>query len=105
DCLLSLSAKDSGTTFSNVFSSFDDFGLTVREYRAWEGSAFVHDTYRITGSLTLNADIRYERLGQFVDNLGRNATFDFNKAVANPPPAGSLAGYSVASNFPGTPPV
>jgi len=104
DFLLGLSAKDNGTTFSNVFSSFDDFGLTVREYRAWEGSAFVQDTYRITGSLTLNAGIRYERLGQFGDNLGRNATFDFNKAVANPPPAGSLAGYIVASNFPGTPP-
>ena len=104
DFLLGLSAKDNGTTFSNVFSSFDDFGLTVREYRAWEGSAFVQDTYRVTGSLTLNAGIRYERLGQFGDNLGRNATFDFNKAVANPPPAGSLAGYIVASNFPGTPP-
>ena len=102
DFLLGLSAKDNGTTFSNVFSSFDDFGLTVREYRAWEGSAFVQDNYRITSSLTLNAGIRYERLGQFGDNLGRNATFDFNKAVANPPPEGSLAGYIVASNFPGT---
>jgi hypothetical protein len=104
DFLLGLSAKDNGTTFSNVFSSFDDFGLTVREYRACEGSAFVQDNYRVTGALTLNAGIRYERLGQFGDNLGRNATFDFNKAVANPPPAGSLAGYIVASNFPGTPP-
>jgi hypothetical protein len=104
DFLLGLSAKNNGTTFSNVFTSFDDFGLTVREYRAWEGSAFVQDTYRITGSLTLNAGIRYERLGQFGDNLGRNATFDFNKAVANPPSEGSLAGYIVASNFPGTPP-
>jgi hypothetical protein len=104
DFLLGLSAKDNGTTFSNVFASFDDFGLTVREYRAWEGSAFVQDNYRITSSLTLNAGIRYERLGQFGDNLGRNATFDFNKAVANPPPEGSLAGYIVASNFPGNPP-
>ena len=104
DFLLGLSAKDNGTTFSNVFSSFDDFGLTVREYRAWEGCAFVQDTYRITRSLTLNAGVRYERLGQFGDNLGRNATFDFNKAVANPPSEGSLAGYIVASNFPGTPP-
>jgi Carboxypeptidase regulatory-like domain len=102
DFLLGLSAKDNGTTFSNVFSSFDDFGLTAREYRAWEGSAFVQDNYRITSSMTLNAGIRYERLGQFGDNLGRNATFDFNKAVANPPPEGSVAGYIVASNFPGT---
>jgi hypothetical protein len=102
DFLLGLSAAGNGTRFSNVFSSFDDFGLTQREYRAWEGSAFAQDNYRITSSLTLNAGIRYERLGQFGDNLGRNASFDFNKAVANPPPAGSLAGYIVASNFPGT---
>jgi hypothetical protein len=102
DFLLGLSAKDNGTTFSNVFSSFDDFGLTVREYRGWEGSAFVQDNYRITSSLTLNAGVRYEKLGQFGDNLGRNATFDFGKAVANPPSQGSLAGYIVASNFPGT---
>jgi hypothetical protein len=60
DFLLGLSAKDNGTTFSNVFSSFDDFGLTAREYRAWEGSAFVQDNYyRVTSSLTLNAGIRY----------------------------------------------
>jgi hypothetical protein len=104
DFLLGLSAKDNGTTFSNVFSSFDDFGLTVREYRSWEGSAFVQDNYRVTNSLTLNAGVRYERLGQFGDKLGRNATFDFNKAVANPPAEGSLAGYTVASNFPGAPP-
>ncbi|HEY4050169.1 MAG TPA: TonB-dependent receptor, partial [Acidobacteriaceae bacterium] len=105
DFLLGLGAKDNGTRFSNVFSSFDDFGLTVREYRGWEGSAFAQDNYRVTSSLTLNAGIRFERLGQFGDSLGRNATFDFNKAVANPPAEGSLAGYIVASNFPGTPPV
>lgn len=104
DFLLGLSAKDNGTTFSNVFSSFDDFGLSVREYRAREGRRSFKDNYRVTSALTLNAGIRHERLGQFGDNLGRNATFDFNKAVANPPPVGSLAGYIVASNFPGTPP-
>ncbi len=35
------------------------------------------------------------------DNLGRNSSFDVNKANANPPPSGSLDGYIVASNFPG----
>jgi hypothetical protein len=104
DFLLGLNAQDNGTPFSNVFASFDDFGLTTREYRTWEVAAFAQDNYRVTNSLTLNAGIRFERLGQFGDNLGRNATFDFSKAETTPPPDGSVVGYIVASNFPGTPP-
>jgi hypothetical protein len=104
DFLLGLSSQGNGTRFSNVFASFDDFGLTTREYRAREVSAFAQDNYRVTNSLTLNVGLRYERLGQFGDNLGRNATFDFNKAETTPPPDGSVVGYIVASNFPGTPP-
>lgn len=53
-------------------------------------------------SLTLNIGLRYERIGQFGDNLGRNSSFDLSKADANPPAGGSLAGYIVASNFSGT---
>ncbi|HEY7095723.1 MAG TPA: TonB-dependent receptor [Terriglobales bacterium] len=105
DFLLGLNAAHNGTRFSNVFASFDDFGLTTREFRAWEGSAFVQDDYRIFKSLTLNIGLRYERLGQFGDTLGRNASFDITKADPNPPPGGSVAGYVVASNFPGTVPV
>jgi hypothetical protein len=104
DFLLGLSASGNGTAFSNVFASFDDFGLTTREYRAWEGSAFAQDDYRILRSLTLNAGLRYERFGQFADRLGRNSSFDISQADPNPPPDGSVAGYIVASNFPGVPP-
>ena len=105
DFLLGLSASGNGTGFSNVFASFDDFGLTTREYRVWEGEAFAQDDWRIRKSLTLNIGVRYERLGQFGDRLGRNASFDIGKADPNPPPGGSVAGYIVASNFPGaTPP-
>lgn len=102
DFLLGLNAADNGTgVFSNVFASIDDFGLLNRAYRAWEGSAFLQDDYRIKKTLTLNIGLRYERLGQFGDALGRNSSFDISKADPNPPPAGSIAGYVVASNFPG----
>jgi hypothetical protein len=104
DFLLGLSASENGTSFSNVFSSFDDFGLTTREYRAWEVAGFAQDNYRVRKAITLNLGLRYERLGQFGDRLGRNASFDISRADPNPPPSGSQAGYVVASNFPGVPP-
>jgi hypothetical protein len=102
DFLLGLNAQSNGTEFSNVFASFDDFGLTYRAYRAWEGAGFAQDDYRVDRSLTLNIGLRYERIGQFGDKLGRNSSFDLSKADANPPSGGSDAGYIVASNFPGT---
>jgi Carboxypeptidase regulatory-like domain/TonB dependent receptor len=101
DFLLGLNAEGNGTGFSNVFASFDDFGLTNRKFRVWEGTGFAQDDYRIRRSLTLNIGLRYEHLGQFGDRLGRNASFDIGKADPNPPPSGSVAGYIVASNFPG----
>jgi hypothetical protein len=102
DFLLGLDGKSNGTgTFSNISESADAFGLLNREFRAWEGSGFVQDSYRIKQSLTLNLGLRYERVGQFGDELGRNSSFDASKANTNPPPSGSLDGYIVASNFPG----
>jgi hypothetical protein len=101
DFLLGLSAEDNGRGLSNVFASFDDFGLTNREFRVWEGTGFAQDEYKIRRSLTLNIGLRYERLGQFGDRLGRDASFDIGRADPNPAPSGSVAGYIVASNFPG----
>jgi hypothetical protein len=101
DFLLGLSSASNGSDFSNVFASFDDFGLTNREYRVWEGAVYVQDNYRASKSFTVNFGLRYERLGQFADRLGRNASFDIRKADPNPPPDGSAAGYIVASNFSG----
>ena len=101
DFLLGRSGADNGTGFSNVFASFDDFGLSQREYRVWECVVFAQDDYRIFKSFTVNAGLRYERLGQFGDKLGRNSSFDFSKADTDPPSSGSLSGYIVASNFPG----
>jgi hypothetical protein len=106
DFLLGLKATDNGTgVFSNVFASADVFGLLNREYRSWEAAAFVQDNYRINPRFTLNLGLRYERLGQFGDNLGRNSNFDTSLANQNPPASGSYAGYVVASNYSGPLPI
>ena len=104
DFLLGMNASANGTLFSNVFQSADGYGLFDRDFQAWELSGFVQDNYRMADSLTFNFGVRYERPGQFADRLGRNASFDFREADGNPPAGGSLEGYLVSSNFPGTAP-
>jgi hypothetical protein len=102
DFLLGMSAAQNGTAVSNVFASLDALGEFDRHYRAWEANLFVQDDVRVSRSLTLNLGLRYERLGLYGDNLGRNANFDPTKANPNPPAAGTIQGYVVDSNFPGT---
>jgi Carboxypeptidase regulatory-like domain len=105
DFLLGLNAEQNGTNlFSNVYASIDDYGFLDREYRSWDGSLFIGDHFRVTNSLMLDFGLRYERIGQFNDALGRNAAFDVSRVDPNPPPTGSVAGYIVAKNYPGTVP-
>jgi len=102
DFLLGLDGSDNGTgTFSNVFASTDAYGLLDRKLNAWEGSAFFQDSYRVIPSFTLTLGLRYDRIGQFGDGMGRNSSFDISKADTHPPSSGSLNGYIVGSNFPG----
>ena len=100
DFLLGLNAEQNGTNlFSNVYESVDVYGLMNREYRSWNGSLFIGDHFRATDTLTLDFGLRYERLGQFDDVLGRNSSFDINQSDPNPPSTGSVAGYIVAANY------
>ncbi len=102
DFLLGLSAAQNGSPFSNVFSSSDSFGLRERAWRIRNGSLYAQDDLKATRRLTLNLGLRYERIGHFSDALGRNANFDFARANPNPPAAGALDGFIVASNFSGS---
>ena len=85
----------------NVLLSIDVPGVFDREWRVWDGNFFVQDNYQVLPRLTLNLGLRYERQGQLGENLGRASNFDPARANPNPPDAGTLQGFVVASNFSG----
>jgi len=109
DFLLGLDANGNGTApyaslgyaTSNIIASLDLPGLFDRAWRVWETNVYAQDDIKLTSRLTVNIGLRYDRLGDIADSLGRNSSFDLRLADTNPPAAGSLAGYLVSSNYPG----
>ena len=101
DFLLGQAGTPYGLPFGNVYGSLDNPGIFGREYRLWDGNAYVQDDYKVTSRLTLNLGLRFERMGDVTDKLGRNANFNINAANPNPPASGSLQGFLVASNYSG----
>ncbi len=88
----------------NVFQSIDLPGQFDRAYRLWDSNLYIHDDIKVSRRLTVNIGLRYERLGNLSDEHGRNGDFDYTRANKNPPAGGTLEGYTVPSNYPGTVP-
>jgi Carboxypeptidase regulatory-like domain/TonB dependent receptor len=109
DFLLGLDANGNGTApfapfglnTSNIIASVDLPGLFDRAWRVWETNAYAQDDIKVTPRLTVNLGLRYDRIGDIADALGRNGSFDVRLADPNPPATGSLAGYLVSSNYSG----
>jgi Carboxypeptidase regulatory-like domain len=98
------SAGGNGTPLSNIFLSLDIPGLLDRAWRLTDGNAYIQDDIKVTPSFTLNIGLRYERVANLGDILGRNSGFDIALANLNPPAAGTIEGYVVSKNLPGTVP-
>ena len=93
-----------GAGYSDVAYSQDTPGTITRAYRILSGAFYLQDDVRLTSRLTLNAGIRYERLGDFADKLGHNTSFYPFLANRTPPATGTLQGYVVPANFQGAVP-
>ncbi len=104
DFLIGLPAGTNGTFIGNIYASIDLVGQLDRDYRVWNGSAYATDEYRVARNFTLNVGLRYERMGDIYDSLGRNATINPSLINLTPPAGGSVSGYTVPSNFQGTVP-
>jgi hypothetical protein len=101
DMMLGQAGTPYGLPFGNVYGSIDVPGQFERKWRLWDGNAYFQDDYKIASRLTVNLGLRYERLGDVSDNLGRMSNFDFAQADPNPPAEGSLQGFVVGSNYSG----
>ena len=96
-----VSAGGNGSGIGNMFGSLDFIALPDRAYRDWDPWSYAQDDVKVTNRLTLNLGLRFERIGDFGDALGRNAGFDYTRADKNPPKAGTLDGTTVPSNYHG----
>jgi Carboxypeptidase regulatory-like domain/TonB dependent receptor/TonB-dependent Receptor Plug Domain len=101
DFLLGQAGEPYGLPFGNVFGSIDLPMDSSREWRVWDANAYFQDDYKVNSRLTLNLGLRYERLGDVSDALGRTANFNQYTADPNPPPGGSFQGILVNSNYKG----
>jgi hypothetical protein len=101
DFLLGQDGGTNGSGVSNVFFSLAVTGLFDRSYRSWGGHLYAQDDYKLSRRFTLNAGLRYERIGYFSDVSGRNVTFDRSAADPNPSATGTLQGFVAANNYSG----
>jgi len=104
DFLLGESAAQNGSPngFSNVTFSGGSSGFFRRDERYSDFASFLQDDVRLSTRLTLNGGLRWEVFGPPSEIHGRLLTFDPTIATADAPASGTLSGFEVPSNLPGT---
>jgi hypothetical protein len=96
----SASQNNSPLGLSNVGLSIAGGGIFRRDERYTDFTTFAQEDLKITPRLTVNAGLRYEIFGAPSDVNGRLTNFDPALAIKGIlPDAGTLRGFTVASNF------
>ncbi len=62
-------------------SNSRNYDLTPPDYRTWEPSFFLQDSWKATPKLTLTYGVRYDVFTPFTEAHSRISDFDFNKAL------------------------
>lgn len=62
-----------------------NFNLTPPDYRSWEPSGFVQDSWKATAKLTVLAGIRYDVFTPFTEAHNHISNFDYPQALASTP--------------------
>ena len=104
DFLLGLSAAQNGspTGVSNVTNSMGSSGLFRKDERYTDLAGFIQDDIKLTQRLTVNAGFRYEIFGPPLDIHGLLPNFDPSIAAGQVPASGSLSGFTLPANYPGS---
>jgi hypothetical protein len=100
----SAASGGNGTPYSNVYYTLDVPGLLDRNFNIYNWNLYLQDDIQLMRRFVVNAGFRYERLGGMAEENGRNANTNFADLDPNPPASGTLQGFEVAGNYPGTPP-
>ena len=104
DFLLGQSAAQNHSPqgISNVTFSGGSSGFPRRDERYTDVAGFVQDDVKLTSRLTVNAGLRYEIFGPPSEIRGRLLSFDPTTATPGAPASGTLSGFIVPANLPGT---
>jgi hypothetical protein len=107
DFLLGQSAAQNGSPIgvSNVTDSGGSSGLFRKDERYTDLAVFIQDDIKLTQRMTVNAGLRYEIFGPPMEIHGRLGNFDPTTASGQVPVSGSLSGFTLPANYPGSIPV
>jgi len=100
DFLLGMSGAENGSNFSNIFSESAISGITDRQFRVVDYSAYLQDDFKANSQLTFNIGVRWDYYGDVSEARGFMTNFDPALAINPPPAGGTLSGYIVPTNFP-----
>lgn len=102
DFLLGESAAQNGSQVSNVENVSALSGLTDRQLRVTDYALYLQDDFKVYRRLTVNLGIRWDLYGPTYEIRGRMSNFWPSRATNDVSGAGTLTGYVVGDNFPGS---